>query len=228
MANYLKKFQGQYRLKLEIDETTNDFPRNEDGSIEDIDMYIECRNGNKIKTYGHIDNKKVVWLTAYVPSIGRGHNIIDAVKEKGIEFRDLRETDEEVLFKFKAKDIESIAELLKAKTGGASISPTSSKNLPVNKDVEIPTNEITRYKDILKLVDKGDLLIIHRLTNSFLNDILEKKYKKSDKKFQYTLDIKKMRLGRQAKEYIFAKGMFDEYLDYLEKNLKNIQKSTCN
>ena len=40
MANYLKKYQGQYRLKLEIDESTNDFPRNEDGSIEDIDMYM--------------------------------------------------------------------------------------------------------------------------------------------------------------------------------------------
>lgn len=222
MSNYLKKYQGKYRLKLEIDKATNDFPRNDDGSIEDIDMYIECRNGNRITTYGHIENKKVVWLTAYIPSIGRGHNIVNTVKEMGIEIVDLRETDEEVLFKFKAKDIEQIAELLKAKTSGASISPTSSKNLPINKDIEIPTDKITRYKDILGLVGKGDLLVIHRLTTSFLSDILEKKYKKKDKSFQYNTDMKKMCLSRQAKEYIYKKGMFDEYLDYLEKNLKNL------
>lgn len=221
MANYLLKYKGKYRLKVELDQNTNDFVRNYDDSLNDNDVYIDCQHGNKIFAYGHIDNKKPVWLTAYIPSLGRGHNIIKAIKEKGIEYVDYRETDEEVEFKFKAADIEVVAELMKAKTSGASISPFSSKNLP-KSDVKIPSDEIARYKEITSVVSKSDLLSIHKATISFLEDILQKSLRKSDKKFDYKSEMKSMCLGRQVKEYIYVKGFWDKYLEYLKNNLQKM------
>ena len=50
--SYLMKYKGTYRLLPELDMSTNDFPRRPDGSIEDIDVYIACQYGNKIKCYG--------------------------------------------------------------------------------------------------------------------------------------------------------------------------------
>lgn len=225
MANYLMKYKGQYRLKIELDKRTNDFIRRDDGTIEDSDVYIDCSHGNKIFTYGHINNTRPVWLLAYIPSIGRGHNIIKSLKENNIMLVDIRENDEEVEFKFKATDIEIVAELMKAKTGGASISPFSSKNLP-KSDVKIPTEEIARYKEITSVIPKSDLLCISRLTNQFLEENLQKSLRKStkNKSYDYSADMKYMCLGRQVKEFIWIKNFWNEYLDYLQKELKIFEK----
>ena len=218
MANYLLKYKGQYRILPEIDQSTNDFPRNGDGSIIDNDIYIACQYGNKISLYGHKGNQKEVWLIAYIPSIGRGRNIKKALDEQSILYTDYLETDSEVEFHFKAKDIEPIAKLLKAKTSGANISPFSSKNLPKSK-TEIPSEEIERYKEISAKVSKEDLLIIHKITQTFLSSVLEKKVKKSDKSFDFKTDMKLMCLSRQTKEYIYKKGFWQEYLIYLQKEI---------
>lgn len=228
MANhYLMKYKGVYRILPELDEDTKDIPRDDKNEIIDgyDDIYIACKNGGKIYTYGHIDNKKPVWLVGYVPSIGRGRNIIKALKERNVEYVDYFETDEEVEFKFKAADIEIVAELMKVKTSGASISPFSPKNLP-KSDVKIPTDEIARYKEITSVVSKGDLLSIHRATTSFLEDVLQKSLRKTtkNKKFSYKTEIKSMCLSRQVKEYIWVKNFWNEYLDYLKKELeKNVK-----
>lgn len=221
--NYLMKFKGKYRLLCELDQNTFDFPRDNNDNVDDTDVYISCQHGNKIFTYGHIDNKKPVWLIAYIPSIGRGHNIIKTLKENNIEYIDYNETDEEVEFKFKAADIEIVAELMKARTSGASISPFSSKNLP-RSNVEIPTEKIALYKEITGVIPKGDLLYIHRVTTTFLDEVLQKKLKKGNKNFSYKSDMKQLKMSRQVKEYIYTKGMFDEYLDYLKKEIEKIYK----
>ena len=223
--NYLMRYKGKYRLLPQLDQNTNDFPRDIDGSIDDTDIYISCQNGCKIFLYGHINNTKPVWLQGYVPSLGRGHNIIKALKEKNIMFVDYKENDEEVEFKFKAADIEIVAELMKAKTSGAGISPFSSKNLP-KSDVEISTEEIARYKEITSVIPKDDLLIISRLTNSFLDDILQKSLRKStkNKSYDYKSDMRKLKMARQVKEFIYTKGLWEEYLSYLKKEFENIYK----
>lgn len=218
MANYLLKYKGTYRILPSIDLSTNDFPRHIDGSIDDTDIYISCQYGNQIFTYGHIDNKKAVWLIAYIPSLGRGRNIVNKLKNQNIQFIDYEETDEEVLFKFQAKDIDLIANLLKAKTSGANISPFSTKNLP-KSNVEIPLDEIERYKVISAKVQKSDLLIIHRIIDDFLNTIIQKRQKKSDKTFDYKLDIRKKCMSRQTKEYIWSMGYWDEFLKYFNKQV---------
>ena len=218
--NYIMRYKGRYRLKAEIDQNTMDFVRREDGSIEDIDVYVSCQHGNRIHCYGHIDNKRPVWLMAYIPSIGRGHNIVNTLKEKDIELVDIMENDKEVEFKFKAADIEIVAELMKAKTSGAKISPFSIKNLP-KADVEIPTEEIARYKKITSVIPKTDLLLISKLTNEFLENILQKDIRRitRNKEYDFKSDIKKMKMARQVKEFIYTKSYWDKYLDYLEKEI---------
>lgn len=218
--HYLMKYKGTYRVLPVLDEVYHDLPRDNSGNIvhEEVELYIACKNGNKITEYGKDTSNRMV-LRAYIPSIGRGRNIKRSMDAKRIPYTDYRETDEEVEFRFKAKDIEPIAELMNVKTGGANVSPFSTKNLP-KSDVEIPTAEIERYKAVVAEVQKDDLLIIHRITTDFLSNILEKKYKKLDgKDFNYKMDMKKMMMSRLSKEYIYTKGMWNEYLDFLQKKI---------
>lgn len=214
MSNYLMRYKGKYRLLCELDQNTNDFPRDDNGNIEDIDMYISCQHGNRIYNFGHGK------LIAYIPSLGRGRNITKALKENSVEYTNYIETDEEVEFRFKATDIEIVAELMKAKTSGASISPFSSKNLVKRKDIIIPQEEVGKYKEIISVIDKKDLLIINRITKQFINN-MEKSLKKStkDKAFDIKKDMKKSMLSRQSKEYIYYKNYWNKYLKYLENEI---------
>lgn len=195
-----------------MDLSTNDFPKTLDGDIEDIDVYIPCYKGIKIKHYGHIDNKRPVWYIVYIPSIGRSRNIRRAMDEAEIEYIDYFENDIEGEFKFQAKDMKVVAELLKAKTAGSSISPFSYKNLP-KSDYYIENLE--EYKEIINRVPKGDLLIIHRITKRFMNNILQKKYRRID----IESDMKKKCMSRQTKEYIHSMGEWNTYLKYLKKEI---------
>lgn len=230
MSNhYLMKYKGMYRVLPVLDEVYHDLPRDNNGDInhEEVELYIACQYDNKITEYGKDSSNRMV-LRAYIPSIGRGRNVKKALDAKGISYTNYLETDEEVEFRFKAKDIETIAELMKAKTGGANISPFSTKNLP-KADVEIPSAEIERYKSVVAEVQKEDLLIIHRITTDFLSSFLEKKYKKLDnKKFSYVIDMKKMMMSRQAKEYIWSKNMWNEYLDFLQHGIEKFYKDKHN
>lgn len=226
MGHYLMKYKGTYRILPVLDEVYHDLPRDNSGNIshEEVELYITCQYGNKITEYGKDSSNRMI-LRAYIPSLGRGRNIKKAMDAQNILYFNYRETDEEVEFYFKAKDITPIAELLKAKTNGANISPFSTKNLP-KANVEIPTAEIERYKAITAEVEKGDLLIIHRITTDFLSNFLEKRCKKlGNKKFDYAVDMKKMMMSRMAKEYIYTKGFWDEYLKFLQKKIKNFYEN---
>lgn len=218
MAHYLMKYKGTYRVLAELDKVTNDIPRDTKGNAsEDAELYISCHYGNKITEWGHDTNGRIL-LTAYIPSIGRGRNIKKAMDTQGIPYTNYRETDDEVEFRFKSKDITPIAELMRAKTSGANISPFSVRNLP-KANVEIPSEEIERYKAVVAVVDKGDLLIIHKITTNFLTNVLNRRYKKSDKTFNYVEDMRKLMMGRMTKEYIFTKNMWEDYLAYLKKEI---------
>lgn len=218
--NYMLKFKGKYRLLPKLDTSTHDFPRNQDGTIDDdTEVYIACQYGNEISFYG-LDKSRRGILIGYIPSLGRGRNIKKAMDKEGIEYFNYDESDEEVMFHFKTKDIEPVAELMKAKTSGASISPFSSRNLP-KADVKIPEEEINRYKNITSKVNKNDMLIIKNINQSFLDEVLAKKLREKGtrKPFDYATDMKKMKLSRQIKEYIWIKGLFDEYLEFLNDKI---------
>lgn len=212
MGNYLfSHYKGVYRVEAQYDENTNDVPRDKNNNILKSydDTYIACKGGNMIFHYG--GNK----LFAYIPSIKRGKRIIRELIDIGVQISNVVETDCEIEFRFSAKDISIIAEKLGAKTHGANTSPYSVKRLKVNKNVAIPMDKIEEYKEITSYISQGDKLVIHRITQRFLTDVLAKKYNLQN----VLADMKQLNLARKTKEYIYVKDMWDEYIKYLRKEL---------
>lgn len=213
MAGYLvNHYKSIYRIMPVIDKSTNDFARDCTGKIDKDNVYIACYYDIKIWHYGGSK------LIAYIPSLQRGHNIIKSLKKAGVNVFDCDDSDEEVIFKFDASDIETVTSFIKPKTSGAGISPFSSKNLP-KANVDIPENEMAKYKSLISKLDNP--LAIRGFNTSFLDNILAKKLRPKGKRkpFDYKSDQKAMKLSHDVKGYIYAKGMFDDYLDYLEKEI---------
>lgn len=232
MARYLMKYKGKYRIKAHMNQATNDFPRDDDDSIDPSydDIYIKCANNSQIYHYGHST------LVAYIPSIGRGHNILIAIAkrlqlikedtecrdyaalyqllQKNGTVYDIVENDAEIEFKFNTKNIELIAEFLKPQTSGADISPFSQRNLP-KSSYAIPTEDLQEYNSITDSVPQDRKLSISHITNAFMNDILSKDrlYRTVNMK----TDMRKKMM--KQKEYIHSMGYWNKYLKYLKGNL---------
>ena len=223
MSNrYMMKYKGRYRLLTPIDQETNDFPRTPNGDVEeDLEIYITCQHGSKIYAYG-TDGHKEMQLAAYVPSLGRGRNVRKAMDKEKIEYYAYDETDEEVRFLFSSNDIEKVAKLLKVKISGANISPMSKRNLPKNNNVIIPDDDMAMYKDATSSINSNNMAKLKSLNKSFMDDVLAKRLKdnpRARKPFDYKTDMKKLMLTGKIKEYIHLKGMWKEYIDYLNDNL---------
>lgn len=201
----IQKFKGTYRLKAPYDLNTKDFPRKLNGNLEDVDVYIDCQFGNKIFHFGRDI------LQAYIPSLGRGHNILKAIQQTNpsIIF-DIEETDSEVLFKFKYVNSDEIIPLLKPKTSGAGISPFSSKNLPKCTYI-IPDKDLDMYKQIVAKIPQERILTLTHSTNNFIKLLATKKNPIENIK----ADMKKKCL--KSKEYIHSIGKWNEYINYLHK-----------
>lgn len=211
--NYLiNKFKGIYRLKCPYDLRTNQYSRKLNGTLEDIDVYIDCYYGNKIFHFGRTT------LQAYIPSIIRGHNIIKEICSfnKEIIF-EIEETDSEVLFKFNHKNADKVIPLLKPKTFGANISPFSTKNLPKNKSYKIPNDEFALYKKIVAKIPSERILLLTHSTNLFMRSLITKKNTWENIKADMSMR------GLKGKEYIHCIGKWDEYIKYLSNNIKEIQ-----
>lgn len=178
---------------------------------------LNVNSGNKIYYYGRGT------FVAYIPSIIRGKNILKKLDETNIPYSDPHIYDSEVEFKFKTADMDAVANLLKASSFGADITPYSLKNFP-KADVSIPTDKMDEYKKIIADIQKEDLLTFSRFTQSFLSDVLAKKLGRRNKLFDYKSDMKKLMMARQTKEYIYTKNMWDEYLKYLEEKIKDLYK----
>ena len=158
-------------------------------------------------------------LQAYIPSIIRGHNIIKYINDnfgQDVIF-DIEETSQEVLFKFNTKHDEKIIPLLKPRTSGSNRSPYSSKNLPKNKDYKIPDREFVTYKNIVAKIPRERILSITHITNHYLKSLVTKKNTWEDIKADMALK------GLKGKEYIHSIGKWDEYTDYLQKELNECQ-----
>ena len=213
MANYLfTNYKEKYRLLPRIDMDTNDFARDVKGNIDEDSIYISCYYGNEIWYYGLNDSHRAM-LGAYIPSKQRGHNITKELKKQGVEFFDYDETDEEVTFHFLASDMEIVAPLLKPKMSGLNTSPFSTKNLP-KSDIELPLEYAEKYKAIASKAG----WVIKDTNATFLSNMeekLKKKYK--NKKFSCYEDMRRRKMSRQFKEYVYTLGMFDEYLEALDK-----------
>lgn len=212
MAGYLvRNYKSVYRILPVIDNATNDFCRDCNGKIDEDNVYIPCYYNSRIWHYGRSK------LIAYIPSVQRGHNVIKALKKNGVNVFDCDESDEEVVFKFNASDMEQVASLMKPKTSGAKTSPFSSKNLP-KAQVDIPENELARYKSLVSKLGSSGMSVIRTANKNFLDEVLAKKLrpKRTRKPFDYASDMKALCLSRDTKSYIYVKGLWEDYLKFLE------------
>lgn len=188
---------------------TNTFPREYTGLYSENDIYIDCYKNVRIYHYGNRT------LMAYIPSIGRGHNIIKLINEIESDLIfDIEETSQEILFKFNYKHSDKIIPLLNPKTSGANISPFSSRNLPRNKDYRIPDEEFVSYKEIVSKIPRERMIDITHTTNNYLKSLTTKRNTWEDIK----ADMAKKCL--KPKEYIHSIGKWNDYINYLRKELK--------
>ena len=223
MANYMMRYKGKYRVLCELDMDTNDFPRSSDGKIDDdVGLYIPCKYNGKIYAYGR--EGKYMQLCAYIPSRTRGRNIKKQMDKDKVPYHHYDETDEEVSFLFPSTEIDIVAKLVGAKVSGANISPFSTRNLSKNKDIQIPEEDMGKYRNIVKTINKNNMYQIRIVTNNFLNNVLQRKERKKDKNFDWKVDSKRMKLSRQLKEYIYMKGYWNNFISYFQKNIKELQK----
>lgn len=209
MSNYLiKKYKGKYRIKTEYDLDKNQFPRDLSGNFSTEDLFIDCYHGVQVFYYG----KKT--LEAYFPSHVRGRNVVTAITNdlgKNVIF-DVCDYDKELIFKFKADDMERLESYLKPKTSGASISPFSTKNLS-KTDYDIPSEELSIYKNITSNLDQKDVLRLAHMTKEFIFSLATKKLTVEDIK----ADMAKK--GLKGKEYIHSIGKWSDYISYLNNNI---------
>ena len=246
MSYLIDKFKGKYRLKAPYDLSTNDFPRKLNGTLEDIDVYIDCQNGIQIFYYGH---KK---LEAYIPSLGRGRNIIKSIYSEFVQdiesspyctFTE-KENKDGVLTKTNSYDYDSLyadKDLNKIITD---IYDTDEevvfrfhydKMEQLEKYFKPKTSAASRSPFSTKNLPKTAYVIPDEDLDIYKNivakipseDILTITH--STNSFLKSLATKKnpwenikadMRLkGLKGKEYIHAIGKWNEYIKYLEKNL---------
>ena len=79
MAFMTDKFKGKYRLRAPYDQT-NQFPRDLDNTYSDFDIYIDCSNNIQVHYFGNRGT-----LEVFIPSIGRGRNIVKAIYSEHIQ-----------------------------------------------------------------------------------------------------------------------------------------------
>lgn len=205
-------YQGTYRLKAEVDQATNTFPRESSGRFSSNDIYIACQKDGKIFHYGNDI------LEYYIDSKRKGNNIINAIVENlgdDIIFN-IEETDCETLFQFRAKDMERLEPYLKPRTHGACISPFSTKNRPKAVYV-IPDEDLSAYKEIIENSSLDNFITIHYVTLDFLKSLATKNNSWDEMKEDMS------QKGLKEKEYIHSIGKWDSYTKYLQKSfLKGI------
>lgn len=125
----------------------------------------------------------------------------------------IEETDSEVLFRFNVKYMENFEKYFKPKTSGSNISPFSSKNLPKNKDYEIPDEQFSGYKEIVAKIPQERILTLTRSTNNYLKSLVTKK--NTWENIRADMRLK----GLKNKEYIHSIGKWDDYIRYLREEL---------
>ena len=127
----------------------------------------------------------------------------------------IEETDSEVLFKFKDKNMKEIASVLKPQTSGANISPFSSKNLP-KKKYNYTEKQKNEYETIIKSIPKNKLLSLHTIMKNFVKDIITKRTGLSYENIK--ADMKKKKLS--IKDYIYDLGFGEEFIIFLRKEVE--------
>ena len=216
-----RKVFGKYKVLAEFDEETGDVPRLDDGTVDDSfdDLYIPCKGDGKIY---HLERREMV---AYIPSIGRAKNIIKAVPKEAV--LSVEWCDGEAFIHFDVKDMDVMAKACGAKcnrkskdTGEYIIhSPFAAINLPKPKTQwKITSSKMDAYKEITGRLDRSQIYLLNNIQKAFLNTVVAKKLKVKD----IEAEIKRQQMSRFRKEFIDMNGLWDEYLEYLRKEVEKV------
>lgn len=206
MGYLISHFKGKYRILCPYNQY-NQFSRDLKGNFEEIDCYIKCANKVTISYYG----KGI--LEAYIPSLGRGRNIVRAIEQDGLsdKIAEKFETDAEVIIRFPAKEMESLEKYFKPLTSGAGISPFSTKNLP-KTDYILDQDKLEQYKKVIANLGAETPIEVAHLTNRFIKSLATKR--NPWEKIKADMQMK----GLRGKEYIDEIGRWNDYIKFLEEN----------
>lgn len=227
MDNYLyKHYKGKYRVLADYDTTTNDFPRNEQGNIDEdfADFYIPGKKNVQIR-HGMRDN-----LGCYIFSNTLARNILATIYKRELNkdapkkikaiaqslvdnniIIDITYYDGEILFTFKNIHLDNWADIFKLKKSGANISPLSLKNLPKSEYV-INKNDEQRYNNLFNNLEKTQKMQIARKSVNNVIDKLTKKQKAEMKS-----------LCMKPKQYIHYIGKWDKLIAEVNKEIHNYE-----
>ena len=222
MYRYLERYVGTYRVVAEYDLNTNDFPRDEEGNIDESfeDMYIPCKKGE-----GRIRHTYKQDILAYfTPKQSTAKGIVKELsannKAPYYEYDD--NYSGEAIIYFNVKDMAFFAKLFGAKTTGKNIPPFSEKNLPQKKptlstkaEYKIPRVDMKKYKEIFSKIPKAK-------SDNFAKLVIDEFDSKIDfykgKKFKFREDRK--RTGLDNLTYIHYVGLWDKFIRYARKRAK--------
>ena len=138
---------------------------------------------------------------------------------KIISFETFSHMVDEVLDEFKKllnknDKMKKLEKYLKPKTNGARISPFSIRNIKPKTKYKIPNEDLLRYKDLMKNLSQKEVLSFGLYTNNFIKSLVSKKNTMENIKADMKLK------GLKGKEYIHSIGKWNEYIKYLEKEIK--------
>jgi len=249
MAGYLRKYVGTWRVMADYDQSSFDWIRLDDGTLDPSfdDYYLKCSGNIKIR---HGTGQT---MSCYIPSIGKGNNIlrkiysdkykinddelplVDIIRKKLVKDQillSIEELDDEVYFTFKVDIIDYIAKIVGVKTSGANINPLSSKNLPKAK-YTIPDKDMKVYKELVDRLPKvtrqfqGKELVM--VDGMILNQLIKKfdrtiqKVKGRD--FDVNADRKKSCLKSINYIHSLGKEVWDKFIEYLNSEILDINIS---
>lgn len=253
MNYYLSKYLGKYRLKAEIDKSTNDFCRDMNGNLDNPnDIWIQCKNDIRIYHYG----KDV--LEVYIPHIIKGKNIIKAIyrdfinksntetviKEKqlgdkivkveniNIINRDLfnEEIRNNKFILYYSESSEEVIFRIKDKKIVMIIDLlepiTSGANISPFSPKNLPKNKFSYTQAQIKEYEEiiEQIPKEDKLVISKINNNFLKDFLVKKQRLDLTSIKKEMKLeGYKLKDYIYYKGYEKEYLNYLKKEIKKYE-----
>lgn len=216
MFRYLEKYVGKYRVLPELDLDTNDFPRDEKGSIDPTydDLYIPCRRGYIKSSY------EPDYLCWFSDTLKTGRNIKKEFEEHKIPIYKYDESDLEVIIWFDDKYMNKVASIVKPKTSGKSIKPFSRRNIKIKNSTKyiIPEADLKHYTEITNKVTGSKMLFAKEINKSFAK-LIEKKFGK-----EFNLKEEQTESGLSFKEYVHSIGMWNEYIKFMNDEYRKIYK----
>lgn len=228
MSDYLyQHYKGKYRVLANYDIDTNDFPRDETGTIDSDfnDFYIPGKKGIEIRHAGY--NKLGCYALSTTSMLA--NNTLKAIYKKEFDkeppkkmetlekhlldadiILDITHYDDGALFIFRAERLDDWADIFKLKTYGASISPLSSKNLPKSAYI-IPEEDEAKCKALF--TSNMEPMEKARTTTRAIKVIRANFTNKQESEMK--------RLCMKPRQYIHYIGKWDEFLKILQEEINN-------